>query len=60
MDEETRQKLIGELNGLGSGDNESDHADADDILLEALDLAGYQDIANAWRSARGRIGFWYA
>ncbi len=60
MDEETRQKLIDELNGLGSGDNESDHADADSILLEALDLAGYQDIANAWRAARRRIEFWYA
>ena len=60
MDEKERQRLIDELNGLGSGDNESDHGDADDILLEALDLAGYQDIANAWRAARRRIEFWYA
>lgn len=60
MDEKERQQIIDELNGLGSGDNESDHADADSILLEALDLAGYQDIANAWRRTRDRIGFWYA
>ena len=60
MDEKERQRIIDELNGLGSGDNEVDHADADDILLEALDLAGYQDIADAWRAARERIEFWYA
>ena len=60
MDEKERQRLIDELNGLGSGDIEGDHQDADSILLESLDLAGYQDIANAWRAARGRIKFWYA
>ena len=57
MDEKTRQRLIDELNGLGSGTTVSDHWDADYILLEALDLAGYQDIANAWRRARKRIGY---
>lgn len=60
MNEEKRQRLIDELNGLGSGDIERDHLDADDILVKALALAGYQDIANAWLSACERIGFWYA
>lgn len=60
MDEKERKRLIDELNGLESGDIEEVHQEADDILLEALDLAGYQDIANAWRAARGRINFWYA
>ena len=60
MDEKERQRIIDELNGLGSGDNEKDHWEADSIILEALVLAGYQDIAHAWRAARRRIGFWYA
>lgn len=60
MNEEKRQRLIDELNGLRSGDREGDHIAADDILVEALDLAGYQDISNAWRAACKRVGFWYA
>ena len=43
MNEEKRQRLIDELNGLRSGDREGDHIAADDILVEALDLAGYQE-----------------
>ena len=32
MNEEKRQRLIDELNGLRSGDREGDHIAADDIL----------------------------
>ena len=60
MDEKERQRIIDELNGLESGDTEWVHQEADDLILEALNRAGYQDIANAWRDARDRIGFWYA
>lgn len=60
MDEENRQRIIDGLNGLDSGDQESDHIAADSIIVGALYLAGYQDIANAWRSARDRVDFWYA
>ena len=60
MDEKERQRIIDELNGLESGDTEWVHQEADDLILEALNRAGYQDIANAWRAARGRIKFWYA
>ena len=60
MNEEIRKSIIGKLNSLDDGDKESAHWNADDILLEALNRAGYQDIAKAWLDARDRIGFWYA
>ena len=60
MNEEIRKSIIGRLNELDDGDKESSHWDADDILLEALDIAGYKDISDAWRAARKRIGFWYS
>lgn len=59
MTEEERQNIIDKLNGL-SGDNEQSHFDADTFLLEALRLAGYNDIASAWLAASERIEFWYA
>ncbi len=60
MDEKERQQIIDKLNGLEEGDTEWVHVEADSLIIEALDRAGYQDIANAWRRTRDRIGFWYA
>lgn len=60
MDEKERQQIIDALDGLEPGDTEWVHEEADSLIIEALDRAGYQDIANAWRRARNRIGFWYA
>ena len=60
MNEEIRKSIIGKLNQLDDGDKESSHWDADDILLEALDISGNKDISDAWRAARKRIGFWYS
>ena len=33
MDEKERQRIIDELNGLESGDNEWVHQEADDLIL---------------------------
>ena len=60
MDDEIKKYFIERLDGLEEGDTEQVHQEADAILLEALDLAEYRDIANAWRRARNRIRFWYA
>ena len=59
MDEKERQQIIDALDGLEPGDTEWVHEEADSLIIEALDRAGYQDIANAWRRTRNRIGFWY-
>ena len=42
------------------GDTESDHCDADDILVELLKSIGYAQVAEAYERARERVGFWYA
>ena len=60
MDEKERQQIIDALDGLEPGDTEWVHEEADSLIIEALDRAGYQDIANAWRRTRNRIRFWYA
>ena len=60
MTNEQREMVITALNNIAGGDNEYCHEIADQLILEALDIAGYQDIADAWRNARKRIGFWYA
>ena len=60
MDEKERQQIIDKLNGLEEGDTEWVHEEADSLIIETLDRAGYQAIANAWRRTRDRIGFWYA
>lgn len=56
MNKKERMKKIEELDSLGSGDNESDHVNAESILLECV----HPDIREAYTRARKRIGFWYA
>ena len=46
MTEEERQNIIDALSKF-----EGDPSNADGLLLLALDLAGYQDIANEYRNS---------
>lgn len=47
---------------LGSyGDNESAHASADALLLEAVRKLGFGQLADAWDGVKQDVGgFWYA
>ena len=58
----TAAQAVARLNNLVSGDNEAAHADADDILCIVLRAAGpeYAAVADAYKAANDRIGFWYA
>lgn len=56
----TKQETIDSLNALSNRDKELAHSDSDDLMLEALRLAGWNDVAEAYDAARDRIGFWYA
>ena len=60
MTEEQRTELLKRLDALTDADQEHSHSEADDILCDALLLCGEVQIAEAWRAARRRIGFWYA
>lgn len=57
----TAAEAVKRLDDLESGDNEAAHADADYILCEVLKAAGpeYAAVADAYKAARDRIGFWY-
>jgi len=46
------------LAGPGRGDPEADHSEGDALLLEAIRLLGYDEIADAFE--RARRGWWYA
>lgn len=53
-------KQLNEMNGM---DVEMAHANADDLLIEALRITGGKygnDVADAYLECRERIGFWYA
>lgn len=60
MDEETRHEIIQKLDEVHKLRKEEAHMEANDLLLEALRLAGYKDIADAWDRAFNRIDFWYS
>lgn len=47
---------VARLNALQPGDNEGAHDEADAILLEFVP----KRVADAWRAADERIGWWYA
>jgi hypothetical protein len=51
-------KKLGEL--YGESDNEVAHSVADAALLTYLEQIGHKDVADAWRAAEERVGFWYA
>jgi hypothetical protein len=53
----TREEAISKLKGLqSSGDTESAHGDADQILCDLLSALGYQDVVEQWE----KIDKWYA
>lgn len=54
-------EVVARLNALGKGDNEREHNEADQLLLDALLLfKGGHDVVSAYQAARERVGFWYA
>ena len=50
---------VAELDRL-YGDPEGDHLDAEEILLMFLREIGHGEIADAFKNAKSRCGFWYA
>lgn len=52
--------IVHRLNELPHKDPEGAHVEADELLLEALNIAGMSNVVDAYISARNRIGFWYA
>lgn len=58
---ERMQNAVDELDAMDDGvDQERSHARADNILLEYLDATGCGALADAYRRAQKRVGFWYA
>lgn len=54
------QEVVDRLNALPGADQESEHAEADSLLMDALRLVGGHEIADAFNAASDRVGFWYA
>jgi hypothetical protein len=54
------QGIVEALDALEDGDAELAHGEADELALMGLEAAGIAEIADAWRRAQSRIGFWYA
>ncbi len=54
------QSVIERLYDLQGYDQETAHVVADEILLECLGQLGHNDVVEAFKAARERIGFWYA
>jgi hypothetical protein len=52
-----KQEAIRQLNDVGREGGAQAHADADDILLEFLEDAGFNEVAAAWDSASARCDF---
>lgn len=53
--------IVARLNALKKYDQGAAHAEADDLLLDALLLfKGGYDVVSAYQAARERVGFWYA
>ena len=56
----TKQEVIDRLNALTDDDPEAAHDEADNLLTDALLIAGMDDVVLAYVSAYYRVGFWYA
>jgi hypothetical protein len=56
----SKKEIIQALRGLDQGDPESAHIRADDLLLDALLLAGMQDVVDTYNEVSDRVGFWYS
>lgn len=52
--------FVARLNKLSDADPESAHAEAEEVLIDALNECGLEDIASAFVDAVDRCGFWYA
>ncbi len=59
--EQAIEEAVKELDSLiEGGDEECQHCLADEYLCSALGNLGAPEIADAFRRAKGRCGFWYA
>lgn len=56
----SKEEIIQALSGLTQEDPASAHSRADDLLLDALLLAGMQDIVDTYTEVCDRVGFWYS
>ena len=60
----TKEEAITKLNALGSSSSPSnrefDHIIADSVLVNFLADNGFFDVAEAYREATDRVGFWYS
>jgi hypothetical protein len=54
------EEAVKRLNALNEDDPESAHSNADDILLMVLDTNGLKEVADAYKAAQRKVGFWYA
>ena len=55
------EEVIEALDAMQHNDDpESAHGCAEDILCDFLRAQGYSGVAEAFESARDRVGFWYA
>lgn len=55
------QNACSELNAMNEdSDTEAVHSEAENILCKLLEEIGYGEASKAFRSARERVGFWYA
>lgn len=53
-------ELVQRLDAMHAYDDpEHDHAEAENILLEALRHCGYTKLVSAFEDAQERVGFWY-
>lgn len=56
----TMDEIIEKLNQLSGDDPEAEHGVADELLCDALELAGMVKVVEAYNNAQDRVGFWYA
>lgn len=57
----SKSDVIKQLNAMDrDGDNEIQHGNADYLLIKYLEFIGEYEVADAWKKAKKRCGFWYA
>lgn len=57
---EAQQAFIDRLRACENLDTECAHQEADTILWEALEAAGWSEVAAEYDRVRYDVGFWYA
>lgn len=58
IDKKEAIRLLREIDEQTS-DTKQSHATADQVLLRYLDFIGHEDVADEFRKARNRAGFYY-